>query len=256
MQHPSSDNSLADSSDVGQSTMDQKKYSLFAAVFVLVANTAGAQQAPVKAPCPAIVTSGEAVVRAAPDRAFVTIIAEARAREPEAAQQQSATAMASVHAKLQALDIPTDAVRTVRYDLQPQYDYIKGRQTLRGYVATNAIEVRIDDLSRVGAIMDAAVDAGATSLGGVRFTLKERDELEREALKQAVADARAGIDAVASAAGVNVERIWSVDEERMRHGPPVPMMSVRPEAAQDAPTPVAPGPIEVHARVMLTACIR
>jgi uncharacterized protein YggE len=172
-------------------------------------------------------------VRAAPDRAFVTITTEARAREPEAAQQQSATAMASVQAKVKALDVPTDGIRTVHYDLQPQYDYIEGRQTLRGYVATNAIAVRIDDLSRVGAIVDAAVHAGATSVAGVRFALKERDEVEREALKQAVADARAKVDAAASAAGVTVERIWSVTEGRVWRAPPVPMMRVRAEAAED-----------------------
>jgi uncharacterized protein YggE len=235
--------------------MDKKRWT-FAALFAALSVSSSAQESTTHALCPAITAGGEATVRAAPNRAFLTVTTEGRAGEPEAAQQQSATAMASVQAKLKVLDIQPEAIRTVRYDLQPRYDYIKGRQTLRGYVANNAIEVRVDDLSRVGAIIDAAVDAGGTSVAGVRFALKDRDEVEREALKQAVADARAGVDAAASAAGVTVERIWSVDQERMRHGPPVPMMSVGAEAAQDAPTPVAPGPIEVRARVTLTACIR
>lgn len=236
--------------------MESNKRWAFAALFVALSGSSNAQESTPDVPCPAITARGEAVVRAEPNRAFVTITTEGRGRKPEAAQQQSATAMTSVQAKMKTLNTPTDAIRTVRYDVQPRYDYVKGRQTLRGYLATNAIEVRIDDLSRVGAIIDAAVDAGATFVTGVRFALKERDEVERQALKQAVADARAGVNAAASAAGVEVERIWSVEEERMRHAPPVPMMSVRAEAAQDAQTPVVPGPIEVHAMVTVTSCIR
>ena len=235
--------------------MDKKRWT-FAALFVALSVSSSAQENTTHAPCPSITAGGEATVRAAPNRAFLTVTTEGRAPEPEAAQQQSSTAMASVQAKLKALDIPPDAIRTLRYEMQPQYDYIKGRQTLRGYVATNAIEVRVDDLSQVGVIIDAAVDAGGTSIAAVRFALKERDELEREALKQAVADARAGVDAAASAAGVEVERIWSVEEERMRRAPPVPMMSVRAEAVHDAQPPVVPGPIEVHAMVTLTSRVR
>jgi len=235
--------------------MDAKRTRAFAALGLLIALPAGAQEREADAPCPAIVTSGEAVVRAAPDRAFVDLVAEARAREPEAAQREAANAMASVQAKLKSIGVSTEAIRTLRYDLQPEYDQVRGRQTLRGYVARNAIEVRLDDLSRVGTVIDAAVDAGATSITGVRFALQQRDKFEREALRQAVADARARADAAANGAGVAVERVWTVEEQRL-HAPPLPMMTVRAEGAEDVPTPIAPGPVEIRATVILTACIR
>jgi uncharacterized protein YggE len=129
-----------------------------------------------------------------------------------------------VHAKLNALGVPPEAVRTLHYDLQPEYDHVRGRQTLCGFVARDAIEVRLDDLSQVGTVVDAAVDAGATSIPGGRFALKQRDELERDALEQAVVDARARVEAAASAASVVIERIWTVEEQRLRPGPPVPVM--------------------------------
>jgi len=233
--------------------MDAKRTRAFAALGLLIALPAGAQEREADAPCPAIVTSGEAVVRAAPDRAFVDLVAEARAREPEAAQREAANAMASVQAKLKSIGVSTEAIRTLRYDLQPEYDHVQGRQTLRGYVVRNAIEVRVDDLSRVGPVIDAAVQAGATSVSGIRFALKQRDELERQALTQAVADGRARVRAAAARAGVAVERIWSIEEQRLHT--PVPMMSVRAEGARDVPTPIAPGPVEIRATVTLTACI-
>lgn len=227
-----------------------------AALGLLLPLPTAAQHHGVNIPCPAIVTTGEAIARAAPDRAFVNAVAEARARDPDTAQREAAKAMAAVHATLKGLGLVPEAIRTLHYALNPQYDHIKGRQTLRGYEARHAIEIRVDDLSRVGTIIEATVDAGATSIAGVRFGLQHRDELEREALRQAVADARARIDAVAASAGVAVERIWSVEQQRLPHPPPVPMMSARAGAAEDVAPPIAPGPIEVHETVTLTACIR
>lgn len=111
----------------------------------------------------------------------MTVTTEARTREPQSAQRQSANAMTAVLAKLKALGVSAEAIRTTHYDLQPEYDYIEGRRTLRGYLARNAVEVRIDDLAQVGAIIDAAVAAGATSVTGVRFDLKNEHDLERRA---------------------------------------------------------------------------
>ena len=78
----------------------------------------------------------------------------------------------------------------MHYDLQPEFDYVQGKQTLRGYVSRNSIEVRIDAIERVGEIVDLAVQSGATSVGSLRFDVKKRDAFAREALTMAVKDRR------------------------------------------------------------------
>ena len=140
---------------------------------------------------PAIVVNGEAVVQATPDRAFVTVSVESRDKNPGTAQKQTATAMDAVRRKLAQTGVKDDQLRTLAYDLQLEFDFDKGRQVPRGYVARDMLEVRLDDVTQVGTVIDAAVGAGATNIGGVRFDLKERDALEREALKRAVADGSA-----------------------------------------------------------------
>ena len=132
---------------------------------------------------PVVVTSGEAIVKRVPDRAWVQITAESRAKSPREAQKLNADAMTAVLQKLKGAGLSPDALQTRGYDLQPEYDYNNGRQTLRGYLARNTVEVRVDELPRVGEIVDMAVTAGATSVGGVRFDLKEKAAAEREALK-------------------------------------------------------------------------
>jgi uncharacterized protein YggE len=89
---------------------------------------------------PVIVTTGEGVVKMAPDRAWVTIAAESRAKSPREAQRANADAMKAVLDKLKALGLPSDAIRTAGYDLQPQFDYVNGKQSLRDYLARNTIE--------------------------------------------------------------------------------------------------------------------
>lgn len=205
---------------------------------------------------PVVVTTGSAILRRAPDRAFVNIGAEARAVAPKDAQAQNAKTMTAVRGRLKALGIADSAIETRALDLQPEFDHSGGRQKLRGYVARNVIEVRLDDVTRVGEVIDASIEAGANSVHEVRFDLKDRTVVEREALKAAVADALARASALASGAGKTVDRIVTIEEQRAEF---VPMtrnvMFARADAAP-AQTPVAPGEVEIRATVTVTAAIR
>ena len=232
--------------------MTKTPFLLFAAICPLFASPAMAQD---PAPSgPVVVTTGQATITVAPDRAFVTVAAESRSRISAEAQRQNADAMTAVMAKLQSAGIPKDAIRTLAYDLQPEFDYANGRQTLRGYVARNTIEVRVDDMTRMGVVLDAAGSGGATSIGGIRFDLRNRDVVERDALRQAVADARARADAAAAGAGRTVDRVIRIQEEGAPELPPRPMM--RMAAADQAVTPITPSSVEIHARVTLTAALK
>ena len=207
---------------------------------------------------PVIVTTGEGVVKLAPDRVWVSIAAESRARGPKEAQRANAEAMRAVLDKLKTLSLAGDAIRTSGYDLQPEFDYANGRQTLRGYVARNAVEVRVDDIARAGEVLDAAVGSGATSVSGVRFDLKDRAAAERDALRKAVADARGRAEAAAAGAGMKVERVLKIEEQRAAPIEPRPIMMMRQSAGlqADAAPPIAPGELEVRAMVTLTSGIK
>jgi uncharacterized protein YggE len=225
-------------------------------VLLLVASSAAVQQAP---SVPVIVTTGEAIVKKAPDRAWVSIGAESRARTAQEAQKLNTDAMTAVIEKIKAAGIAADAIQTTGYNLQPEFDYRDGKQTLRGYVARNQVQVRVDALATTGDVIAAAVSTGATNVSGVRFDLKDRDGVERQALTAAVRDARRRADSAASGAGVAIDRIIKIEEQRVDEidGPrPMPMhMAMRAEVAQAA-VPLEAGEIEVRARVTLTAAIK
>ncbi len=207
---------------------------------------------------PTITTVGDGLVKRPPDRAFVTISVESRAKTPRDAQAQNAEAMTAVQQRLRAFDLPKDAVRTVGYGVDAEFDFVNGRRVLRDYLARNAIDVRLDDLNRVGAVVDAATTSGATSIGGVRFDLKDRAAAEREALSAAVADARARADAIATAAGHPGLTIWRISEEGAAEPPGPRPMTARAFSASAAPpeTPISAGDIEIRARVTMIAIMK
>ncbi len=206
---------------------------------------------------PSVVTTGDATVRLAPDQAFVTLSVETRDNNPRTAQRQNAEAMSSVQQRIATAGIARDAVRTTGYSIQQEFDFANGRRTPRGYVARNGVEVRVDAVERVGELLDAMVAAGATTVSGVRFDLKDRASAEREALRLAVVDARARADAMAAGAGRSVDRVLRItDSAQPRFKPAPQMMMMERAAGAAAETPVAPGEIEVQAQVELISSLK
>ncbi len=225
-----------------------------------IPSSAGAQAPAAGTPVgpPVVVASGVAIVTRAPDRAFVTFATETRAQKPDEAQKRNAQAMSQVQQVVRKAGIAADAIRTLSFNLQEDVDWVNGKRTSRGYLVSNAIEVRVDELEDLGDLLDQAVNAGATNVSSIRFDLKDRAGAEREAVRLAVADARARADAAAAGAGVRVLSVVRIEEHTDRNvpGPPMPMMRMAAEARVASPeTPVAAGEIEIRATVTLTVSI-
>lgn len=234
--------------------------SFAAVILVLTVPSMAAGQVPAVQPPgpPVVVASGEGLVKRTPDRAWLTVAVESRSKSPRDAQKINADVMAAVLQTLRGAGLPSEAIQTRAYDLQPEYDYVGGRQTLRGYLARNSLEVRVDELGRVGELVDIAVGAGATSVGGVRFDLKDRSGAERDALRLAVEDARRRAEAVASGAAMTIDRVVRIEEHRAGVvPPPQPMMrTMRDQVAEAAAPPIEPGELEVRAAVTLTVAVK
>jgi len=232
---------------------------LMLVVLLTLTSAVAAQQQPQPAPVePMAVASGQGVVSAVPDRAWITISAESRAPSPREAQRLNAEAMKPVQDKLRSAGVPAEALRTISYDVQYEWDFVNNKRVGRGYVARNTIEVRVDSIDRVGELLEIAVGAGATSLGGIRFDLKDQAKLEREALRLAVVDARAKADVIAAGAGRSVDRVLRVEEQGVEV-PPMPVRMMR-QAAQaqvaDLAPPISAGQMEIRARAVVTVVLK
>jgi uncharacterized protein YggE len=206
---------------------------------------------------PQIIVTGEGVIKVTPDQAFVRIGAESRAKVSKDAQQRNAEAMTAVQQKIAGFGIPKDAIKTIAIDLQMEFDYANGKQTPRGYVARNTIEVRVDDLTKLGDVLDAVVASGATTIHGLQFDTKQRDQIEAQALQAAVKNGTAKAQAVAAGAQRSIDRVIRIEEQFVGGGGPEPMPRAFMMAkTADASTPVAAGEISIRAQVRVTVAIK
>jgi uncharacterized protein YggE len=230
------------------------------AMVIAGARAADAQQA--GPPVPTVVTAGEAVLKRAPDRAWVLVATDAHAPKPADARRLGAQAMTDVQAALRATGLAAEAIRTVAYSLEPETAWNNGRATITGYVAHNQIEVRVDDLDKLPDVLDAANTPKNVSLtiDGPRFDLKDRETVERAVLSSAVENAMARARAMADGAKVTLGAILSIQNQTPPSEPVrMPMTRVLAVAggADNTPaTPVTPGEIAIQARVTVSIAIR
>ena len=224
-------------------------------VAVGYAGVAYSQTAPTPRPGPGgppaarertIVVTGDGSVDGTPDRATVALSVILQRPTAQEAQQQSAATMAQVVRAVVAAGIPQTAIRTTTVSLYPQHRPDSGGTgPIIGYQSVNRVLVTADDITRVGAVIDAGVGAGANGVDSVNWTLRDATAYRAQALRLAVQNAQATASAIAGAAGVGGLRLIRIEQVGVVTGP-------RPGLAvmQAAPaTPVLPGTMPVTAEV-------
>ena len=230
------------------------------ALLLAVSSSRAFAQGPVPAsPAPLVIAEGEATVRRAADRAWLSIAVEVRDVRSAEARRKNADAMKTVQDVLKGAGVSQSALRTTGFSLSPEMDWKDGRGTLRGYVVRNQIEVRVDNLDRLPEILDAVNSPRgvALSVNGPRFDLKDEEAVQQEALRLAVEAAMGRAQSMAAGARRQLGQVIRIEEPIGGRVAPQPMFAMRAAAApEDVQTPIVPGEIEVRARVTVSVELR
>ncbi len=201
-----------------------------------------------------VTVSGDARVTAQPDTAIVSISVVTQNRSAIEAQQQNAAQTTAVLNALKRAAGADAEIKTSGYSLTPQRVYKENQPpTITGYEARNSITATIADLTRVGAVIDAATQAGANNIDGISFTLRRDREARGRALAEATREAIAKAETLARTLGGRVARIVAVQEDGAKS--PRPVIYARQEtfAKTSADTPVEVGALEINSQVQLIA---
>lgn len=199
--------------------------------------------------------NGHGEVRTAPDVATVNAGVTTSAPTAAAALAANSSRMTGVFAALRKMGVAEKNIQTTGFNISPQYtngDNNNPRR-LTGYQVNNEVSVRLEDVSKVGAGLDALVAAGANQMNGISFDIAAPAPLLEKARADAIADARARAETYARAAGVTLGAILSISEGAGAE-PPRPLYKVMAMSA--APTPVAAGQQSVTADVSVVWEIR
>ncbi len=191
-------------------------------------------------------------VRRAPDMATITLGVQTEATTAAEAMAANAARMARVIATLKRGGVASRDLQTSGLSLSPQYVYQENLPPrLTGYQASNQVTVTVRDLSRLGEVLDASVQSGASNVGGVSFGLDDAGAAEDQARLKAAKALQARADLYAKAMGYRVIRLISLNEGGgYSPAPPMPMMAFAKAERGDS-TPVEAG--EMRVRMDLSA---
>ena len=225
---------------------------VFALALMIPTGTASAEEA-----VPTLTVNGVGSAQIAPDMAEVTLGVVTEARDAAKAHADNAAQAARVQSALKALGIAERDIQTTRYDFSPIYDVKdNGRNVTTGYTVTNAVVVKVRNLTNVGKVIDTALANGANRVDSLEFSASDPSAAKNAALADAARDARSKADAVAKALGVHIVRILNVYADAQSDSTPrnfMPMMMAK--EAYDASTPIAAGELSYEASVNITYVI-
>ena len=215
---------------------------LTAAVAVAVARP-GAAHGGSAASGRSVTVEGTATARVVPDTALFTFGLETEAATAKAALADNGGRMRRVIAALLRAGVTKDDIQTQDVSVYPREN---DNGQVVGYSANGSVAATVRRLAKAGAVVDAAVGAGATETSGPQFG-RSGTELTQEALREAFSNARAKAETLARQAGATLGEVRRI-EENAQAPEPVPLY----RAALDAATPIEPGTQQSRATVTVT----
>jgi uncharacterized protein YggE len=196
-----------------------------------------------------ISVSGHGSVVVVPDIAVLTLGVEVIAPTVAAARSKAAGAMKAVRSSLDGNDIGGDDIKTLSFNIQPQYQHRRDEQReITGYMVSNRVSVKVRDLDTVSTVIDDATEAGgdAARINGISFAVDDPEQYKSDARKAAVEDARKRAEELAALAGVTLGKVRSITES----GASMPFAErgyggVMLQSAAAPRTPISPGETEI-----------
>ncbi|HJQ50764.1 MAG TPA: SIMPL domain-containing protein [Gaiellaceae bacterium] len=192
-----------------------------------------------------ITVTGNGTVDATPDRASFNFGVTTQGATPAEALSSNSSEAQHIIDALKNAGIDSSDIQTTQVSLWPQTSTDGTRIT--GYQASNLVQVAAG-LGRAGALVDAAVQAGANNVDGPNLDTADKSSLYGDALKKAIGDAKVKAQAIADGAGLTLGSVVKV-EEGGNSAPPVPMYA---QARAAASVPIEAGTQQIEASVTVT----
>jgi uncharacterized protein YggE len=213
---------------------------LVASFFLLAILSAYAQTGPPST----VVASGTASISVTPDQAQINVSAVTQAANAQDATSQNATIASNIISQVTQALGTSGTVQTVNYSVNPTYN---NQGTLTGYSVTNSIQITLNDLTMTGKIIDTAVQAGASRIDSLQFTLKDDSGPRAQALAAATNKAKALAGAMASAVGLQATSFITIQQSGASVATPTTVGTATPTT-----TPIQAGSLTVTGTVTIS----
>lgn len=204
-----------------------------------------------------ISSNGISTIKTLPDQASVYIRIDTLEKSADASKDKNNEISQKVMDSLLTF-LDKKNIETINYNIYPEYDWSENKQTVKGYRTTNSLRVKLTDFDKLGKVIDASVDAGATGIDSINFEISDdkKSELKKQVLEKASKDAREKAEAIAKGLNARLGEIVSVQTSDYDYVP-IPIYATADRGfsvaeAKQAVTDINPQELEVHANVQVS----
>jgi len=212
--------------------------------------------------------TGIATTMVKPDKVTVSLGVQTTNKTANAALAANSKTMNQVIDALKAAGVKDNETSTSSFSISPNYNYSQSSSSstasrITGFTVSNSIQIQSTNINNTSKWIDAAIAAGANTVDRIDFALSDKklEETKNNLIKQAMQDARAKADIVASAAGMKIAGIRSINLNDLAIQPPFPPAPIPltkqslATAEQARPTPVISGQEEVSINIAVVFLI-
>jgi uncharacterized protein len=211
---------------------------------------------------------GTATTAVKPDKVTVSLGVETTNKTADAALAANSKIMNQVIDALKAAGVKDNETSTSSFSISPNYNYSQQpsftASRITGFTVSNSIQIQSTIINdNTSKWIDTAIAAGANTVDRIDFALSDKklEETKANLIKQAMQDAKAKADTVASVAGMKVVGIRSINlNELAIQPPPIPSpiaLAKQSLAATEArPTPIISGQEEVTTNIAVIFLIQ
>ena len=201
-------------------------------------------------PLPMINVSGEGKIKTAPDNAIITISQETKGLIAMNVKKENDTKIDLILKFIKKMNIAPTNYLTQKVALNPLYDYENKKQE---YIASQTVSVFLKDLSKYDVLMNGLIENGVNKIDNVEFKSSKLAQLQSEARKLAIKDAKMKADDYVSVLGQKVGKAFTISDNTTNYNPqPVVFATMKSGSMNDSGSPketLAAGDIEIVVNV-------
>lgn len=200
---------------------------------------------------PMINVSGEGKIKTIPDQALISISLETKGAKSADVKKENDIKMDAILKFIKKSNIAKEDFQTQRISLNPNYDYVKKKYN---YVATQSVQILLKDLAKYDELMEGLIDEGINKIDNVEFKSSKMVQLQSDARKLAMKEAKSKAEDYVSVLGQKVGKAILISDNSQAYNPQ-PRMYAMKTMAMDESAPretLAIGEIEITANVSVS----
>jgi hypothetical protein len=209
-----------------------------------------------------LTVSGNGTVNLAPDIAYIYIGIHTDNPDLATAVSKNNSQTQSLVDALKNAGVAAADIQTSNFSVYTNNNQIYDKQTGQPtgttsayYSVDNTVYVTLRDLSKLGAILNTAVGAGANNINGITFDVADKTAAQAQARQKAMATASSLANELAQTAGLKLGEIQTITYSDYSPSPYYGMGGGG-ATAPNASVPIQPGQTQISVSVTVTYAIK